>query len=87
VNGGNVILLQIENEYDNVIEYHGEAGKKYLDWCIEFADSLKAGVPWIMCLGASGDAISTINGFYGSQGLSDHWKQYPDQPGIWYVPL
>ncbi len=47
-NGGPIILLQIENEYGSVIDYHGEGGKKYINWCIDFANSLKAGVPWIM---------------------------------------
>lgn len=49
--GGNVILLQIENEYGDVLKYHGEAGKKYMQWTIDFANTLKTGIPWIMCQG------------------------------------
>lgn len=28
---------------------YGAAGKAYLDWCANMADSLHIGVPWIMC--------------------------------------
>jgi len=41
--------LQIENEYGNVIGSYGEAGKAYIQWCANMANSLDVGVPWIMC--------------------------------------
>lgn len=47
--GGPIILTQIENEYGNVMDQFGDAGKSYIDWAAEFAESLKVGVPWIMC--------------------------------------
>lgn len=28
---------------------YGDAGKQYIKWCANFAESLKVGVPWIMC--------------------------------------
>lgn len=40
---------QIENEYGNVISSYGAAGKAYIDWCANMANSLDIGVPWIMC--------------------------------------
>jgi len=83
INGGNVLLLQIENEYGDQIWAHGELGKKYIQWCIDFAEGLKAGVPWIMCQGSAGSALNTVNGFYGHEKLGKHWELYPDQPGVW----
>ncbi|KAL0486703.1 beta galactosidase [Acrasis kona] len=80
INGGNVILLQIENEYGDQQWAHGDLGKKYLQWCIDFADSLKPGVP---CQGSAGSALNTVNGFYGHERLGEHWRLYPDQPGVW----
>ncbi|KAG2398781.1 Beta-galactosidase 15 [Vigna angularis] len=46
---GPIILTQIENEYGNVISHYGEAGKAYINWCANMAESLHVGVPWIMC--------------------------------------
>lgn len=47
--GGPIILAQIENEYGNVQEPYGDAGKAYVQWCSNMAQSLNVGVPWIMC--------------------------------------
>ncbi|KAL5706969.1 Beta-galactosidase 7 [Ranunculus cassubicifolius] len=47
--GGPIILSQIENEYGNVMSIYGDAGKAYIQWCANFAESLDIGVPWIMC--------------------------------------
>lgn len=44
-----ISLWQIENEYGNIMGPYGEAGKKYVQWCANTAESLKVGVPWIMC--------------------------------------
>lgn len=43
------MIFQIENEYGNVISHYGEAGKAYINWCANMAESLNVGVPWIMC--------------------------------------
>lgn len=47
--GGPIILAQIENEYGNAQEAYGDAGKAYVQWCSNMAQSLNVGVPWIMC--------------------------------------
>jgi beta-galactosidase len=82
-NGGNIILLQIENEYGNVIGFHGADGVKYIQWAAEFANSLNTGIPWNMCYGSAGNTLDTVNGMYGHQLLLAHWTHHPDQPGIW----
>lgn len=28
---------------------YGGAGKAYINWCANMADSLNIGVPWVMC--------------------------------------
>lgn len=64
--GGPIILAQIENEYGNVMTPYGSAGKTYINWCAQMAESLNIGVPWIMCQqsDAPQPIINTCNGFY-----------------------
>ncbi|KAL0558954.1 hypothetical protein IC582_003543 [Cucumis melo] len=64
--GGPIILAQIENEYGNVMTPYGNAGKTYINWCAQMAESLNIGVPWIMCQqsDAPQPIINTCNGFY-----------------------
>uniref|UniRef100_A0A0A0LDH9 Beta-galactosidase n=1 Tax=Cucumis sativus TaxID=3659 RepID=A0A0A0LDH9_CUCSA len=64
--GGPIILAQIENEYGNVMTPYGEAGKTYINWCAQMAESLNIGIPWIMCQqsDAPQPIINTCNGFY-----------------------
>ncbi|KAL0541673.1 hypothetical protein IC582_021728 [Cucumis melo] len=65
--GGPIILAQIENEYGNVMTpAYGDAGKAYINWCAQMAESLNIGVPWIMCQqsDAPQPIINTCNGFY-----------------------
>jgi beta-galactosidase len=81
-NGGNIILVQIENEYGDVIGYHGELGEKYLKWCMEYAKSADTKVPWIMCKGSTAGALETLNSMYPHQQLSSFWKQFPHYPAI-----
>lgn len=75
--GGNIILAQIENEYGNVISSYGEAGKAYLQWCADMAESQNIGVPWIMCQqsDAPEPIIDTCNGWYCDQFT-------PNRPGV-----
>ncbi|PKA53215.1 Beta-galactosidase 7 [Apostasia shenzhenica] len=58
--------FKIENEYGNVKDPYGDAGKRYIQWCAQMADSLHIGVPWIMCQqdDAPQPMINTCNGFY-----------------------
>ncbi|XP_023516817.1 beta-galactosidase 7-like [Cucurbita pepo subsp. pepo] len=64
--GGPIIIAQIENEYGNVMTPYGDAGKTYINWCAQMAESLNIGVPWIMCQqsDAPQPMINTCNGFY-----------------------
>ncbi|XP_022139472.1 beta-galactosidase 7-like [Momordica charantia] len=64
--GGPIILAQIENEYGNVMTPYGNAGKTYINWCAQMAESLNIGVPWIMCQqsDAPKPMINTCNGWY-----------------------
>lgn len=34
-------------------------------------------------VGAVGNALGTVNGFYGHKLLQKHWQDHPTQPGIW----
>ncbi|PHT49935.1 Beta-galactosidase 9 [Capsicum baccatum] len=47
--GGPIILLQIENEYENIEISFDPKGKIYMKWAAEMAVGLGAGVPWVMC--------------------------------------
>ncbi|PKA48099.1 Beta-galactosidase 15 [Apostasia shenzhenica] len=64
--GGPIIITQIENEYGNIQSPYGDAGKQYIQWCAELAESYDVGVPWIMCQqpDAPQPMIDTCNGFY-----------------------
>nr|GMC52012.1 beta-galactosidase 15-like [Ipomoea batatas] len=79
--GGPIILAQIENEYGNVYEPYGAAGKAYLDWCAKFADSLHTGVPWLMCQqkDAPDPMLETCNGWYCHQ----YKPRNPTTPKMW----
>ncbi|KAL6219654.1 hypothetical protein ACLB2K_007413 [Fragaria x ananassa] len=79
--GGPIIIPQIENEYGNVESYYGDAGKAYINWCANFAESLNIGVTWIMCQqkDATASMINTCNGWY-----CDTFKpSNPNTPKMW----
>ncbi|XP_043690636.1 beta-galactosidase 15 [Telopea speciosissima] len=79
--GGPVIIAQIENEYGNMISNYGDAGKQYLNWCANMAESLNIGVPWIMCQqsDAPPPMINTCNGWY----CDDFTPTNPNTPKMW----
>ncbi|KAL0317452.1 UNVERIFIED_CONTAM: Beta-galactosidase 15 [Sesamum angustifolium] len=79
--GGPIILAQIENEYGNVISSYGDAGKAYMNWCANMANSLDIGVPWIMCQqnDAPTSVINTCNGWYCDQFTPNN----PNSPKMW----
>ncbi|KAK6136290.1 hypothetical protein DH2020_029954 [Rehmannia glutinosa] len=79
--GGPIILAQIENEYGNVISSYGDAGKAYMNWCANMAQSLDIGVPWIMCQqdDAPESVINTCNGYYCDQFEPNN----PNSPKMW----
>jgi beta-galactosidase len=82
-NGGPIIMAQIENEYDLIAKNYGEEGQKYLQWAIDFSQSLNLGIPWVMCVGSTAGAIETINGVYGHEFLDTHYAKRPNQPALW----
>uniref|UniRef100_A0A2C9W6M4 Beta-galactosidase n=1 Tax=Manihot esculenta TaxID=3983 RepID=A0A2C9W6M4_MANES len=79
--GGPIIIAQIENEYGNVMGPYGAAGKAYIDWCANMADSLHIGVPWIMCQqsDAPQPMIDTCNGWY----CDSFTPNNPNSPKMW----
>nr|CAD1843636.1 unnamed protein product [Ananas comosus var. bracteatus] len=79
--GGPIILTQIENEYGNIMGPYGDAGKKYIKWCANLAESLGVGVPWIMCQqsDAPQPMINTCNGFY----CDEFTPNNPKSPKMW----
>ncbi|KAJ9183712.1 hypothetical protein P3X46_007527 [Hevea brasiliensis] len=79
--GGPIIIAQIENEYGNVMSPYGAAGKAYIDWCANMADSLHVGVPWIMCQqsDAPEPMINTCNGWY----CDSFTPNNPNSPKMW----
>ncbi|KAM3286597.1 beta-galactosidase 15 [Capsicum chacoense] len=79
--GGPIILAQIENEYGNAQAAYGDAGKAYVHWCSNMAQSLDVGVPWIMCQqpDAPQPMINTCNGYYCDQFTPNN----PNSPKMW----
>ena len=78
-NGGNIVLLQVENEYNG-------DDRDYLDWAVGMAHNAtkKEGALWslchdqAMCSNINGDgqsALCTINGFW-----MDEYTRNPSQP-------
>ncbi|WVZ89352.1 LOW QUALITY PROTEIN: hypothetical protein U9M48_035772 [Paspalum notatum var. saurae] len=64
--GGPIILQQIENEYGNIQDLYGQAGKRYMQWAAQMALALDTGVPWVMCrqTDAPEQILDTCNAFY-----------------------
>jgi len=51
VDGGPIIMMQIENEYGNMESFYGSDGSKYVQWLSQYAKSLNpriGNIPWIM---------------------------------------
>jgi len=84
VNGGPIILMQIENEYDNM-EGNDAGNKEYLQWAANLTQKVAPQVTWVMC--SSHDApsfvINTCNGFYCDNWISGHRQNFPNQPSLW----
>lgn len=89
--GGPVVAVQLENEYEMVAEAYGPGGGRYLDWVGRLGGELDVGVPLLMCLGAPADdgsdgaapVLSTINAFYGHEHLDAHRREHPASPALW----
>ena len=96
-NGGNVFMLQVENEYSG----GGGAGgsdQAYLDWAVDMARDLTTEVPWELCHdifpctavntdNSTGKydykAICTINGFWMDELVKENYQPSPK----WLVDL
>ncbi|KAJ3219880.1 Beta-galactosidase 6 [Clydaea vesicula] len=70
--GGNVILLQVENEFGVFNEQRKRIGpeevadaRNYVAWAANLANSLDVNIPWIMC--QEGDVPTVINTCNGNE--------------------
>jgi beta-galactosidase len=81
--GGPIILAQLENEYGIVQERYGDAGARYLDWISELGPRLAIKVPMIMCEGAAGTALPTLNGFDVADRVGGLRAENPGSPSFW----
>ncbi|OSX77292.1 hypothetical protein BU14_0153s0034 [Porphyra umbilicalis] len=85
--GGPVVAVQLENEYDMVADAYGPGGARYLDWVGRLGVELDVGVPLLMCLGAPDGpdvpVLSTINAFYGHEHVGAHRAAHPSSPPLW----
>lgn len=80
--GGPIILVQVENEFGNISETYGADGDRYIAWCGQLGESLKCGVPLIMCLGGTPGVLETINAWRPHEHLAAHWKNHPELPAL-----
>jgi len=81
--GGPIIFIQMENEYDLVGKRYGKEGKKYLNWIADMAKDAGVEVPIIMCVGAAKGIIGTLNGFSVWRDIERHRKRFPEMPVLW----
>ncbi|KAG7544451.1 Glycoside hydrolase 35 catalytic domain [Arabidopsis suecica] len=60
--GGPIILGQIENEYNAVQLAYKENGERYIKWAANLVESMKLGIPWVMCKqnNAPGNLINAL---------------------------
>jgi len=81
--GGNVILVQVENEYNNVAKRYGAEGQRYLAWIVDYVKSLGIDVPTITCEGGAPGAIEAVNGFSVHEAAKKLRQHRPELPLIW----
>jgi beta-galactosidase len=81
--GGPIILVQMENEYNNVARRYGSDGQKYLAWAEALGHRAGFEVPMIMCEGASPSSIETLNGNSVWKRIEGLHKRRPEQPALW----
>lgn len=67
INGGPIILMQIENEYDNM-EGSNAGNKEYLQWAANLTQKVAPQTTWVMCSSHDAPAfvVNTCNGFVSS---------------------
>jgi beta-galactosidase GanA len=53
VDGGPIVMMQMENEYGNMEDFYGEEGHKYVAWAADYAMQINTrinkDIVWIMC--------------------------------------
>lgn len=81
--GGPIILVQLENEYNNIAKRYGEDGQKYMEWVNSLKEPLGIEVPLIMCEGSAEGAIETLNGFAVAERVPEFRQHKPNQPLLW----
>lgn len=89
--GGPVIMVQVENEYDNVSARYGKDGQRYLDWLNQLVGALGFDVPHSMCEaassvkgGAASGALPSVNGFsISKERVEEFRKAHPGSPLLW----
>jgi len=81
--GGPIILVQMENEYNNVSQRYNQAGQDYLAWMAAMSRQAGIEVPLIMCEGAPEDVIETINGFSVWDRVEKLQQKRFHQPALW----
>lgn len=80
-NGGPIILLQMENEYANVMWFELPYGQKYISWAAYLAQSIDVGLPWFMSQqGEVRSVINTCNGFYCDNWIDKSNRLFPNHP-------
>ena len=82
-NGGPIILVQMENEYNNVAARYGDDGQRYLKWSEELGEKARFNVPMLMCEGASDSSIETLNGNSVWKRVRELHLKRPVQPALW----
>lgn len=74
---------QIENEYNAVQLAYKENGERYIKWAADLVESMKLGIPWVMCKqnDAPGNVINACNGRH----CGDTFKgpNRHDKPSLW----
>jgi len=81
--GGPIVLVQLENEYNNVAKRYGADGKAYMDWVVALAPQVGIEVPLIMCEGATQGALETLNGFSVAERVPAFKQHHPEMPALW----
>jgi beta-galactosidase len=81
-NGGPVIMIELENEYEALCRRNGENGIRYTNWWLDKARAWNLGVP-VMCNQDSDIALNTIHAYLGAEDVDPFRKKYPGKPILW----
>lgn len=81
--GGNVIIVQVENEYNNVAKRYGADGQKHVSWMVNYVKSLGLDVPALTCYGGVPEALEAVNGFSVHEQAAELREQRPEMPLLW----